>query len=64
MDSQRWAGVCNDDRITIMMPHPERTFLTKQFHGLPRTGENYPGLRCLTMPLCFQETSACIPRPH
>ena len=31
------AGVCNDDgRITIMMPHPERTFLTKQFSWAPK----------------------------
>ena len=30
------AGVCNDDgRIMIMMPHPERTYLTKQFSWAP-----------------------------
>ena len=38
------AGVCNDDgRITIMMPHPERTFLTKQYSWAPKDwGEESP----------------------
>ena len=30
------AGVCSEDgRVTIMMPHPERVFLTRQFSWLP-----------------------------
>jgi phosphoribosylformylglycinamidine synthase len=30
------AGICNDDgRITAMMPHPERVFLTRQFSWHP-----------------------------
>ena len=30
------AAVCNDDgRVTIMMPHPERVFLTRQFSWHP-----------------------------
>ena len=34
------AGVCNaDGRIMIMMPHPERTFLTRQFSWAP---SNWP----------------------
>ena len=34
------AGVCNTDgRIMIMMPHPERTFLTRQFSWAP---SNWP----------------------
>ena len=38
------AGVCNEDgRITIMMPHPERTFMTKQFSWAPNDwGERLP----------------------
>ena len=36
------AGVCNDDgRITIMMPHPERTYLTKQFSWSPKDWEEH-----------------------
>ena len=36
------AGVCNDDgRITIMMPHPERTYLTKQFSWSPNDWGEY-----------------------
>lgn len=32
------AGVCSEDgRVTIMMPHPERVFLTQQFSWLPDT---------------------------
>ncbi len=31
------AGLCSaDGRVTIMMPHPERVFLSKQFSWLPR----------------------------
>ena len=31
------AGVCNEDgRVMIMMPHPERTFLTKQYSWAPK----------------------------
>ncbi len=34
--AQGVAGVCNNDgRVMIMMPHPERTFLTKQYSWAP-----------------------------
>ena len=38
------AGVCNNDgRISVMMPHPERTFLTKQYSWAPKEwGEESP----------------------
>ena len=40
--AQGAAGVCNDDgRITIMMPHPERTYLTKQFSWSPNDWGEY-----------------------
>jgi len=36
------AGVCNEDgRITIMMPHPERTFMTKQFSWAPNDWDEH-----------------------
>ena len=36
------AGVCNDDgRVMIMMPHPERTFLTKQYSWAPNDWQEY-----------------------
>ena len=36
------AGVCNEDgRITIMMPHPERTFMTKQFSWAPNNWDEH-----------------------
>lgn len=35
--AQGVAGVCNNDgRIMIMMPHPERTYLTKQYSWAPK----------------------------
>ena len=35
--AQGAAGVCNNDgRIMIMMPHPERTYLTKQYSWAPK----------------------------
>ncbi len=35
------TGFCNDDgRFTIMMPHPERVFLSKQFSWLPEDWKN------------------------
>ena len=37
------AGVCNDDgRITIMMPHPERTILLNNSLGLEDWEEHSP----------------------
>ena len=37
----------NDGRFTIMMPHPERVFLKKQYSWLPEawTAENGPWMR-------------------
>ena len=36
------AGVCNDDgRIMIMMPHPERTYLAKQYSWSPKKWNHY-----------------------
>ena len=36
------AGVCNDDgRIMIMMPHPERTYLAKQYSWSPKEWNHY-----------------------
>jgi phosphoribosylformylglycinamidine synthase len=33
-----WTGFTNaDGRFTILMPHPERVFLAKQFSWLPST---------------------------
>ena len=38
------AGVCSDDgRVTIMMPHPERVFLSQQFSWLPNDWQNVDG---------------------
>ena len=35
------TGFCNDDgRFTIMMPHPERVFLRKQFSWIPDDWDN------------------------
>ena len=35
------TGLTNDDgRVTIMMPHPERVFLRKQFSYLPSQWKN------------------------
>lgn len=42
------AGICSaDGRVTIMMPHPERVFLSKQFSWLPQswTQEDGPWMR-------------------
>jgi phosphoribosylformylglycinamidine synthase len=41
------AGLCNEDgRVTLMMPHPERVFLTRQFSWHPEGwGEDGPWLR-------------------
>jgi phosphoribosylformylglycinamidine synthase len=41
------TGLCNDDgRVTIMMPHPERTFLTLQHSWHPADwGPDGPWLR-------------------
>ena len=36
------AGVCNNDgRIMIMMPHPERTYLAKQYSWSPKEWNHY-----------------------
>ena len=38
------AGICSDDgRVTIMMPHPERVFLSQQFSWLPRYWHHVEG---------------------
>ena len=43
-----WTGFTNSDgRITIVMPHPERVFLKKQYSWLPAdwTHEDSPWMR-------------------
>ncbi|GIR03356.1 MAG: hypothetical protein CM15mP12_8870 [Gammaproteobacteria bacterium] len=36
--------------ISVMMPHPERTFLTKQYSWAPKEwGKSHLGLKCLIM---------------
>jgi len=36
------AGVCNEDgRVMIMMPHPERTYLAKQYSWAPSEWQQY-----------------------
>ena len=38
------AGLCSSDgRVTIMMPHPERVFLTQQFSWLPDSWNHTDG---------------------
>ena len=40
--AQGVAGVCNNDgRVMIMMPHPERTFLTKQYSWAPNDWDTH-----------------------
>ena len=40
--AQGVAGVCNTDgRVMIMMPHPERTFLTKQYSWAPNDWDTH-----------------------
>ena len=53
------AGVCNNDgRISVMMPHPERTFLSKQYSWAPKEWEeSHLGLKCLIMLINLQKKS-------